>query len=417
MADAHCGGPNTHSIAQDTRLARLADVPMVNIPERSTDEWEVADIAQRLRELDDEVGAHMTDEEYSETISAILAQHEERTLARYRALHHRTDSDVDQESTRMRPRPLDSQFGSDGNQYNPYAPHTSEEYMLQEIEAGRMDPEMMDIPGRPSNSAQSPLSGNGPGPRLAHLQAGGHVSWISSGYSHRLRQGLNGPGIPVDLSDPHEASWFQRPYDGSATAEDLGEEEYPELYPDMLPYLDIGGSPAGSHIPYGAAPDPHFPNQESPFVSSYGPPNLNEIIALGVPRQQRPASAGRERKRLAKPSLVVKLKTDSAQRSSQTPASLRRAKSDASSSSESSVTRTSQPSRPFNLRSRGSVGMSPTKARTRAGWDTQAGRRLTRRAENIQSSHRKRRRDAVSPQNSSSTESTATPTAGLPEGM
>ena len=415
MADVQPGGLNSYPDARETRLAHLA--------ERSIGEWEAAEIAQRLIEFDAEAGAHMTEEEYSESIATVLAQHEERTLARYHALQHRNDSDVDRESPQMRSRSLDSQFGSDGNQYNPYAPHTSEEYMLQEIEAGRMDPEMMDIPRYPSNPALSLVSGNGPGQPLAHLHAGDHVLWMASGHRPRLRQGLNGPGVPVDLSDPREVLWFPRPSDGGAAAEDVDEEEYPDVYPAMLPHLDMGVSPVGSHMPSGTTPNPVFPNPESPFdnqgplVSSLGPPNLNEVLTLDVPRQPHPASTGRERKRLAKPSLVVKLKTDSAQRSSQAPVSLRRVRSDASSSSESSsATQTSQPSRPFNLRSRGSAGLSPTNSRARAGCDPQSVRRVTRRAEAIQSSHRKRRRDAVSPQNGCSTESTTTPTAALPEG-
>lgn len=420
MANAHCGGPNNHPNTQDVRLARLADSRTVNVPERSIDEWEAADTAQRLIELDDEARAHMTLEEYAEStarVAAVWAQHEVRALARYRASRNQIDSDVNQESPNVLNRPLDSQFGSDGNQYNPYSPHTSEEYMLQEIEAGRMDPEMMVIPQHPANRARSSLSGNGPSAPLAHVHASGHTSWMGPGHRSRFRQGLD-----LDLSDPPEASWFQHPSDGSTAVEELGEEEYPNVYPVMLPYLDIGRSPAGSQSPHGIAPDRVFPDQESALgiqgslTSSLDPASLNEILALGVPRQPHPLSARRERKRLGKPSLVVKLKTDSAQNSSQAPVSLRRGRSDASSSSESSsATQITQISRPFNLRSRGSVGMSSTNVRTRAGWDPQAVRRLTRRAEAIQNSHRKRRRDAVSPQDFS-TEGTITPTAGLRQG-
>lgn len=425
MANAHCHGLNSHPNAQDIRLARLPGSLMVNLPQRSNDEWDAPGTAQRLIELDDEARAHMTSEEYSESNArfiAFLAQHEERALARYRILHNRNDSDVNQESRNMRARPLDSRFGSDGNQYNPYAPHTSEEYMLQEIEAGRMDPEIMDIPQHPSNPAQSPLSGNGLGPPLAPVQAGDHVSWMAPGHRPRYMQGLNGPREPVDLSDPHEASWFQHPYDGSTAAENLGEEEHHGVYPTMLPYLDTEGSPAGSDSPYGTALDPVFPDQGSPFgiqgplTSSLEPPSLNEMVALGVPRQPHSASTARERKRPAKPSLVVKLKTDSVKKSSQAPVPLSRGRSDASSSSESSYTAAAaQNSRTFNQRSRGSAGLSSTNPRTRAGWDPQAVRRLTRRAEAIQSSHRKRRRDAVSPQDVS-TEGTTIPNASLPRG-
>lgn len=424
MANAHRNGPNSHASPQDVRLARLADSSMVNISERLIDEWDVANTAQRLMELGDEGRAHMTPEEYAESdarFAAFWAQHEERSLARYRALHNQNDSDVNQDSRNMRARPLDSQFGSDGNQYNPYAPHTSEEYMLQEIEAGRMDPEMMDIPRIPSNPAQPPLSRNGPGPRLPQVHARGNVSWMAPGHRPRYRQGLNGHEVPVDTSDPYEASWLQHPYDGSTAAEDVGEEEYPDVYPAMLPYLDDGGSPAASHSRIIATPDPVFPNQESP-VGIRGPltsplnlSRLNETFAIDVPQQSHPASIGRERKRLAKPSLVVKLKTDFMHKSSQAPVSTRRSRSDASWSSESSsAAQSNQTSRPFNLRSGGSVGMSSANARTRAGWEPQAERRLTRRAEAVQSSQRKRRRDAVSPQEVS-IEGTTTPIASLPQ--
>lgn len=425
MANAHCDGPNSRTNAQEIRIAHLADSRMVNLPERSIDQWEAADAAQRLIELDEEARAHMTSEEYSESgarFAAFWAQHEEKALARYRALHDRNDSSINQECTNRRTRPLDSRFGSDGNQYNPYAPHTSEEYMLQEIEAGRMDPEMMNIPRHPLIPARSPLSGNGPGPQLAHVQAGGHVSWLAPGYRSDHRQGLSGRGVPIDLSDPNEGVWFQHPYDGSTAAEGLSEKQFPNVYRAMLPYLDIGGSPAGSHSPYGTTPDPIFINQESsvgiqgPVTSSLDPPTLDDMFGLETPRQPHLASTGRERKRLPKPSLVVKLKTDSAQKSSQAPVSTRRGRSDASSSSESSsAMHTTKTSRPLNLRSGGSVVMSSANTRTRTGWDPQAIRRLTRKADALQSSHRKRRRDAVSPQDVSTT-GTTSPTASLPQG-
>ena len=418
MANSRHDGPNSHLNAQDI---------MVYFPERLMDEWDAADAAQRLAELD-EARAHMTPEEYSVSnvrFAAAWAQHEGRVLARYRALHNHIDPDVNEESTKMRTRPLDSHFGSDGNQYNPYAPHTSEEYMLQEIAAGRMNPEMVDIPGHPSNPAQSPLPGKPPGRPSAHVQAGDHASWIAPDNRLHLRQGLNDPAVPVRLSDPRVASWFPHPHDDNPAAENLGYEEYADVYSAMLPYLDVGGSLPGLRGPHGPVPEPLFENQESPFdgpgppASSLDPPGLNEILALGVQRQPYPASTGRERKRLAKPSLVVKLKIDSAQKSSQTPLSLRRSISDASSSSEPSSAAQATPiSRPFNMRSRGSMGMSPTSARSprsRDVWEPQAVRRLTRRAEATQSSHRKRRRDAVSPQDLS-TEVTTTPTTGLAEG-
>ena len=425
MANAHFGGPDNHSDAQDIRLPCLADSSIANLAERSIDEWDAVDTVQRLLGLDDEARAHMTPEEYSQSdarFAAVLAQHEERALARHRALHNRNESNVDQESTNTRTRPLDSQFGSDGNQYNPYAPHTSEEYVLQEIEAGRMDPEMMDMPRHQSNPAHSPLSGNHPDPPLTHVRAGGYVSWSAPGHRPGFREAPNGPRVPVDLSSPRAASWFQRSDTGGTADEDLGEEAYPDVYDALLPYLDIVGSAVDSHSPYGTAPDPVFPSRGLPFgiqgslSSSQDQPKLNENSASGVPQQSYPASTGRERKRLAKPSLVVKLKTDSAQKASQAPVPLRRGISDASSSSESSsAARTTQDSFPFNLRSRGSVGVTSTNGRTRAGWEPQTARRLTRRAEAIQSSQRKRRRDAVSPQELS-TEGTTTLIAGLPQG-
>lgn len=425
MANTNREGPNGHANHQDIRLARLAESSMINVSERSIDEWDVADTAQRLIEFDDEPRAHMSPEEYAESdarFAAFWVQHEERALGRCRALHNQNYSEVNQDSRNTRTRPSDSQFGSDGNQYNPYAPHTSEEYMLQEIEAGRMDPEMTDIPRNPSNIAQPPLSRNGPGLRLAHFHAGGNTSWMAPGHRPPYRQGLNGRGVSADVSDTHEESWLQHPYDSSTAAEDLVEEEYPDVYPAMLPYLDARGIPAGSHSRYGTTPNPVLPNQESPvgvrgpLTSPLDPSSLNEIFALGVPRQSHPASIGRERKRLAKPSLVVKLKTDFMQKSSQASVSIRRGRSDASWSSESSsAARTTQNSRPFNLRSEGSVGMNSANARTRAGWEPHAERRLTRRVEGVQSSQRKRRRDAVSPQEVD-TEGPITPTASLPRG-
>ena len=419
MVNAHRDGPNGHLSPYDISLARLAGPPTANLADRPVDQWDAADAAQCLLELD-EARAHMTPGEYSESdarLTAFWAQYEERALARYRALHNHTDRGVVQESTNVRTRPLDSHFGSDGNQYNPYAPHTSEEYMLQEIEAGRMEPEMMDTSRHESIPSQSPLSANGPGLPLAHMNADGRASWIAPGSRPRFRRGLISPRVAVS-----EASWPQHPYNGRAAAEDLDEEETTDVYPTMPPYLGVAGSQASSRSPYGSIPDPVFDEQESPFgvqqphASSLDPPSLSENFASGVPRQSYPAPTGRERKRLAKPSLVVKLKTESVQKSSQASSSLGRGTSDASSSSESSSARQTTPdSRPFNLRSRGAVGISSTNARSRAGWEPQAVRRLTRRAEAIQSSHRKRRRDAVSPQDVG-TEGTTTSTADQPQG-
>lgn len=416
MAYTPHGGPDGHSNAENMRPARLADSSAANIPERSIDEWDAADTVQRLLALDQEARAHMTPEESSESnarFEAILAQHEERALARYRALRTQTNLDVNEASTDIRGRPLDSQFGSDGNQYNPYAPHTSEEFLLQELKAGRIDPEMMPLLQHPSIAAQPPLSGNGPGSSLSRANAEGHVPWMQPGHRPHFRQNVNSPGV----SDPHRASWFPHPYDGSTAAEDLDEEESAGVYPAMLPYSEIGGSPSRSLSPYYVNTDPILPDQESPYGAqrslslSLDAPMLNEVLGLGASRRSSPASNGRERKRLARPSLVVKLKTHSAQNSSQAPVSLRRGRSDASSSSESSsAAHSTQNLHPFNLRSRGSAGLSSTNAMTRAGWEHHPVRRMTRRGvEAIQSSHRKRRRDAASLQD-------LTPAAGLPQG-
>lgn len=422
MANAHYGGLNSHLNTQNVGLARSVYSPIVMLPEQSTGEWDAANSAQGLIDHDDEVRAHTTPEVYSESnarFAALLAQHEERYLARYRVSQDQNDSDAVQESANIRSRPLDSQFGSDGNQYNPYAPFTSEEFMLQEIEAGRMNPEFLDIPRRPSNPVQLPLSENGHGPPSAHVLAGGNVSWMAPGHRSAFSQDLNGPGIPVNMPGQRGASWSQHPYDRSAAAEDLDEQESNDVYPDLPPYLDMRALPAGLHSPYDTVPDLVSPNPENPLAiqgtltSSQVPLRLDELLPFDFPQPLHPASTRRERKRLAEPSLVVKLKTRFTQ-SVQAPVSPRRFTSAASSSSESSpATQTAQ--RSFNLRSRGSTTISLTNARTRAGWDQQAVRKGTRRAEPIQSSHRKRRRDAVSPQDVS-TEGTATPTASQSEG-
>ncbi len=372
-------------------------------------------------ELDSEARAHLTPEEYSESrlrLADVWAQHQERALARDRGLQNQNDSDASQGSANVRTRPLGSRFGSDGNQYNPYAPHTSEEYMLQEIEAGRMNLQMMDIPRQPSNPLPSPLPGSGPSPLFSRLRA----SWMAPpGHRPPYRQSLHGYGQPPDVSDPHEAIWFQRAYADSPAAEDFSEEENAIVYPELLQYFNIEepqNSPQSRHV---TAPDPALPTQESPIgiesplTSSPDRPSSNETFAIEVPRQPQSASTGRERKRLAKPSLVVKLKTPSTQKPSQASISPRRGKRDASSSSESSsAAQITQNSRPFNLRSQGSVGLGSASARTGAGWAPQTLRRPSRRAEAIQSPQRKRRRDAVSPQDAS-VEGISTPTAGLPQ--
>lgn len=418
MANTYCGEPNSLLNAPGIGYASPSLSRMGDLPERPIGELDAVGTAQRLTELEDEARAHMNPES-SPRFASLLAHQEPRVLARYRALRQQSESDPNREGTAVRTRPLDSQFGSDGNQYNPYAPHTSEEFMLQEIEAGRMDPETMDTPRHLPNTAQSPSPGSGARPPLAHVHTGGQVSWMAPGHRSDLRQGLYGPGLQVGLT---EASWFQPSYYSDSTAaEDLGEEEYPDVYPAMYPYLDTRGSLAGSHSPYSTLADTVFNSHDSPFgvqgplSSSLDPPSMDENLTVGVPRQPHVASAGRERKRLAKPSLVVKLKTDySAQESSQSHSSLRRGRSDASSSSESSfAAQTTQNSHPFNLRPRGPAGTSSTNPRHRPGVDPQALRRLARRAEAIQSSHRKRRRDAVSPQDLSPEGAT---TASLPQG-
>ena len=424
MVHPHYGGPDGHANAQDNRLTRGAFSPVVNIPERSNDGWNAADPAQRLIDLDDEARARMTPEEFSESnarVAAFWAQHGERALARYRSLDNQNDLDASQGSANVRTRPLDSQFGSDGNQYNPYAPHTSEEYMVQEIAAGRMDPELLDLPRQPSNPAQSLLPGNALVPPLARVHDSGQSSWMAPAPRPLYRQSSNARGIHFDVSDPHDASWFQHPFAASTAADDPVEDEHSDVYPAPLPYSDIEDSQNGSHSPHVTAPNLVSPSQEGrlgilgPLTSSLDRPSLNETFAIGAPRQRPSASTGRERKRLAKPSLVVKLKTSFTRKSSQASASLRRGRPDAPSSSDSSsAAHVTQNSRPSNLRPQGSLGLGLANTRTGTGWEPQAVRRLTRRAEAIQSSQRKRRRDAVSPQDVS-LEGTTTPNAGLPQ--
>lgn len=411
MAHAHYGGFSGHANAQDNRLTRGADSPAVNISESSNDGWNAADPAQRLIDLDDEARARMTPEELSESnarVAAFWAQHEERALARHRSLDNHNDLDASQGSANMRTRPLDSQFGSDGNQYNPYAPHTSEEYMVQEIAAGRMDPEVLDIPRQPSDPAQSPLPGNDPVPPLARVHASGQSSWMAPAHRPPYRQSLTARGMDFDVSDPHDDSWFQHPLAASTAVEDPGEDEHADVYPALLPYFDLEDARNGSHSPHVTAPNLVSPNQEG-RLGIPGP----LTSTLDRPRQRHSALTGRQRKRLAKPSLVVKLKTPSTRKSSQASASLRRGRPDAPSPSDSSsAAHITQNLRPSKLRSQGSSGLSSANIRTGAGWESQAVPRLTRRAEAIQSSQRKRRRDAVSPQDVT-LEGTTTPNPGL----
>ena len=395
MVNAHRTGPDSHSNARDIRLARLAESRITNISERSIDEWEAADTAERITQLHDRARAYM-----------IQVTGQENSQSTPESAYASAQPEM---ITNMPKRPLDRQFGSDGNQYNPYAPHTSEEYMLQEIEAGRMSPEMMDMSQRP----RSPLSGNGPDHSLTHTHAGSGA-WMASGHLSGHRTGSM-QGVNSDRSDPRDMSWLRYPYNSSIAAGELGVQEFPT---HVLPYSNfvrpIGRFPSiFDSVLFGQ--EGSLDSQAS--LTSLDPANLNEILALGVPRQSYPSSTGRERKRVGQPSLIVKLKTARAQETSRTPVSLRRGRSDASSSSEtSSASQTPQISRPFNLRSRGSGGMSSTNARSHPGWDSQAVRRLTRRAEAIQSSHRKRRRDAASTQDVN-TEGTMAPMAGPTQGL
>ena len=410
MANAHRAGPDSHSNARDIGLARLAESRITNVSERSINEWEAADNAPRLTQLHGRARAHMTqlpgDESSQSTPESAYAsaQQELIALARHYSSLHRSDSVAAQESTSIPGRPLDRQFGSDGNQYNPYAPHTSEEYMLQEIEAGRMNPEMMDMSQRP----RSPLSGNGPDHSLNNIH-GGSRAWMASGHRTGSMQGIN-----FDRLDPRELSWFRYPYN-CAAVEELGVQEFPT---HLLPYSNLIRSLGGFPSIFDSvlsAQEGTLDRQASP--TSLDPANLNETPTLGVPRQSYSSSTGRERKRVGEPSLIVKLKTARMQETSRTPVSLRRGRSDASSSSEtSSAAQTPQISRPFNLRPRGSGGMNSSNARPHPGWDSQAVRRLTRRAEAIQSSHRKRRRDAASPKEAYA-EGTMAPMAAPTQGL
>ena len=404
MTNAHRDGPNSHANTSNNLLPHVDDDPIIDLPEREIDEWEAADIAQRLIQLD-EARPRVTPEQRSEPnagYAAFRAPQDERTLTRYPSLHSQNDADVSQGSAHIRIRPLNSQYGSDGNQYNPYAPHTSEEYMLQEIEAGRMDPEIMGMPRQLSDPTQDPLLRNGAASPLAHSHQDGQSSSIVPGHRPPYRQGLTRRGYPYDSSDSHE---------------EFREEEGSNIDPALLPYLETRHSPSISksshHTPYPSLPNKDNPlRSQEPMTSTQDYPALSETFVEGVPPQPNSASTGRGRKRLAKPTLVVKLKTHFPQKTLQASVSPRRNRLDAPSSSESSFpAQITQNPRPSNLRPQGSL--SSTNAKTRAGWDPQAARRLTRRTEASQSSQRKRRRDAVSTQDVS-TEGTA-PTAALPQ--
>ena len=318
----------------------------------------------------------------------------------------------------MSTRPLNSQYGSDGNQYNPYAPHTSEEYILQEIEAGRMDPEMMGIPRQLSDPTQASLLRNGAASPLAHSHPDGQSSWMVPGHRPPYRQGLTGRGYPYDSSGSQEASWSRHPYAGSASVENFGEEEGSKIDPALIPYLKNRDSPSISKSahdkPYPSLPKTETPLRiQRPMTSTRDHPALSETFVVGVPLQPNSVSTGRGRKRLAKPSLVVKLKIHFPQKNLQASVSPRRNRLDASPSSEScSAAQVTQNPRASNLRSQGPL--SSINSKTRAGWDPQAMRRLTRRTEASQSSQRKRRRDAVSTQDVS-TEGTPL-TVALPQG-
>ena len=400
MTDAHRDGPNGHANAPDTWLPHVADTTAIHLPEGSVDEFEGADVAEHFIQLF-EASQHMTPEQRSEPnagTAAFCALHDERTFMRYLSLHNENNADASQGSAHMRTRPLNSQYGSDGNQYNPYAPHTSEEFMLQEIEAGRMDPEIMDMPRQLSDPTQAPLLLNGAASPLAHSHPDGQSSWMVPGPRPPYRQDLTGHGYPYDSSDSHE---------------EFCEEERGNIDPALLPHPETRHSPSMSKSSH-YTPHPSLPNKDNPLriqgpmTSTRDHPALSETF-VGVPLQPNSASTGRGKKRLAKPSLVVKLKTHFPQ----APASPRRNRLDAPSSSESpSAAQVIQNPRPSNLRSQGPL--SSTNAKTRAGWDPQAVRRMTRRTEASQSSQRKRRRDAISAQDVS-TEGTAS-TAALPHG-
>ena len=426
MDSTQAGQPSSHLNTQDARLALLTTSSTINLPERTIDEWDVADTAQRLIELGSEARENMTPEEFSESnarIAAVWAQHEERALARFRALQAQTDSAANHGSANVRSRPVDIQFGSDGNQYNPYAPHTSEEYMLQEIEAGRMDPEIMAMSRQQSNPAQSSLPGKPSGPPLAQTHASGHVSWMTpSHYS----QAPHDSEQHSDSENPHEAPWYQPPNIDGELPEELSDVDCPDICPDLLAYPGIEEPQAGPHSQPITVPGPILNDQESLFGTRgplYGPPyspldrpHSNESSDLTISRQLTSASTGRQRKRLAKPSLVVKITTPITSKSSSASPSPRKGRIAASSSSDlASAAPVTQNPRSLNIRSQGSTDVSSASARTHAGWEPQSARKLARRVEAVQTPQRKRRRDAVSPQDIGT--ETGTLTAGLPQGQ
>ena len=410
MTNVQRDGPNSHADAPDNWLDHVADSLIMDIPDRLVDEREAADLARRLIQLA-EAGPDVNPEQRSEPNAGYTASgalQDERNLTLCPPSHKKNDADVSQGSAHMRTRPLNSQYGSDGNQYNPYAPHTSEEFILQEIEAGRMDPETMGVPQQ-SDSTQAPLLRNRAALPLGYPHPDGQSSLMVPGHRPPYRQGLTGRGYPYDSSGSQEASWSRNPYAGSVFVEKFGEEEGSKIARDS-PSM----SKSSHDTPYPSLPNTknHFRIQR-PMTSTRDHPAPSETLPVGVPLQPNSVPFGRGRKRLAKPSLVVKLKTPFPPKTLQASVSPRRNRLDASSSSESSsAAQVTQSPRPSNSRSQGPL--SSTNAKTRAGWDPQAVRRLTRRTEASQSSQRKRRRDAVSAQNVS-TEGT-TLTVALPQG-
>ena len=420
MTNAHRDGPNSHANALDHWLTHVAVAPVNRYPAKSLDTWEAAEAAQRLMQLH-EARQHMTPEQRSESnaeYAAFCALQDERTLTRYPSTHNQNDVDVSHGSAHTRPRPPSSQYGSDGNQYNPYAPHTSEEYMLQEIEAGRMDPEIMGIPRQLSDPLQAPLLRNGAALPLAHPHPEGHSSWKVPAHQPPYRQGLPGRGYPYESSDPQEVIWSRHPHTGSTSVKKFGEEEGSNIDPALIPYLktrdSLSMSNSSHDTPYASLPKKETPHRiQGSMPSTQDHPALSETFVVGVPPQHNSASTGRGKKRLAKPSLVVKLKTNFPQKTLQASVSPRRNRLDAPSSSESSsAAQVTQNPRPPNLRSQ--VPLSSTVVSARAGWDPHTVRRLTRRTEASQSSQRKRRRDAVPTQdvNTGGTEQTV----ALPQG-
>ena len=422
MATAYSlGRPTRYPNGQDVRLARLAASPTVNIRGRLVDEWDAADAARRLIELD-EARALNTAEEYAESharLATVFSQRDGIALAQYCALHDQNDSDSDDGSVNIRSRPLDSQFGSDGNQYNPYAPHTSEEFMLQEIQAGRMNPEMMDMPRQRSNPAQSPLPENNTAPPFAHVHAASHATWMAPDPRPPYRQPLYDLGQMHVLSASLESSRSQLPYAESTASEDSGEEDCVGSAEHHIPENQHHISSQSS---LDTALDPASHGQESlfgiqrPLTSTLDRQSPNEEFATGVPRQSRLASTGRERKRLAKRSLVVKLKTPFTQKSPQATLSPRRGRrGPPSSSTSNSALQPSRNSRRFNLRPQRSVGNVIVTEMGLASLE-QSARTLTQSADAVQSPQRKRRRDAVSPRDAS-VESVTLPMSGSTHGI